>query len=64
MIGFLASSLAEKDLFGPNSEDSLNDLYNLLSNDIGGSMLPITKELADELSEQEAFNQVTYTILS
>jgi hypothetical protein len=58
IVTFLASSLTEKDLFGLNSEDSLNDLYSLLSNDTGGGMIPLMKDLADELTEQDVLNQV------
>lgn len=58
IVTFLVSSLTEPDIFGPNSETALADLYQLLSTDNSGMMPTLLKDLADELSEQNALESV------
>ncbi len=61
-MNFLASSLSDPDVFGPNSESAVNDLYQLLSSDTSGLMLYLLKDLADDLTEQGSFESVSHLL--
>lgn len=63
VITFLASSLLEPDIFGANSEDSINDLYTYISTDMTGHIPSLLRELADELSEQEGLPSITSALV-
>jgi hypothetical protein len=61
----MCSSLAEPDMFGANSENSINDLYQLLSTDLNNNVIQsMMKELSDELQNQEIIETVgKYTFI-
>jgi len=63
IITFLASSLLEPDIFGANSEDSINDFYTYISSDMSGHIPPLLREVADELSEQGGLQSFTTALI-
>ena len=63
IVSFLASALGEKEIFGGNSANSIEDLYEMLCRDSGSpSTSMLLKDLAEELANQEICEQVGFSL--
>lgn len=62
-MNFMVSSLSNQEMFGPNSEKAVEDLYGFVTRETGNYVGILLKELAAELADAEVMDQVLTTTL-
>ena len=63
VVSFIASSLGEPEMFGPNSEQALGDFFHTLSEDTSAQMPGLLKLLAEELTKQDTLTTVAHQLV-
>ena len=63
VVSFIASSLGEPEMFGPNSEHALSDFFHTLSEDTSPQMPGLLKLLAEELTKQDTMTTVAHQLV-
>ena len=63
VVSFIASSLGEPEMFGPNSENALGDFFQTLSESTSAQLPGLLKLLAEELTKQDTMTTVAHQLV-